>query len=273
MTIDPQQLRKPVVAVHRAVEILGYLGRAETPAGVQEIARALDIVPSTCLHILRTLAHDGMVTVDAASKRYRLGPALLRLARDMVGSNEFLQAAQPLLDRVAAAHGVTAAACWLESRDRVMVVAKSEVAATLSINVSIGSRFPSLVSAIGICLAANEGVTPQQQDQQFAEVTWQNPPDRAQWAAEVERARETGCAVDPGFFLRGVTILAAPVFDAEGSLSRFLVAVGFSQQLRGGALTAVADGLKAAARSASEALGADAATAGAFVAAGRHMRA
>lgn len=256
MTIDAQQLRKPVVAVHRAVQILSYLGRARAPAGVQEIARALDIVPSTCLHILRTLAYEGMVTVDAASKRYRLGPALLRLAREMAGSDEFLQAAQPMLDSIAAAHGVTTAALWQESQDRVLVVAKSQTAANLSINVVVGSRFPSLVSAVGICLAANEDLPPAQLEAQFKDLTWQNPPEQEQWAAEVARARSAGYAVDPGFYLQGATILAVPVFDAERSLSRFLVAVGFSQQLRGSALARLADSLKTAARDISDVLGA-----------------
>ena len=44
-----------VPAVSRALAILRLLGKSETPMGVQEIARALELIPSTALHILRVL--------------------------------------------------------------------------------------------------------------------------------------------------------------------------------------------------------------------------
>jgi DNA-binding IclR family transcriptional regulator len=247
LSVEPQQLRKPVVAVQRGVQILRYLGRTRSPAGVHEIARALDIVPSTCLHILRTLVHEGMVVFDHRSKRYRLGPTLLRLARDMVGSNEFLQAVQPLLDRIAREHDVTTGAVWLDGTERVIVVAKSQVPSNLSININVGSRFPSLVSAVGICLAAHEGLPPEQLAQQFQQLQWQNPPAPPQWTDEVARARVNGYAVDPGYYIQGVTVMAAPVYEAENRLSRFLVALGFSQALEGAPSQRLARHLKEAA--------------------------
>src|SRR5207253_5995145 len=44
---------REVPAVRRAVAILRLLGKSETALGVNAIARALGLVPSTCLHILR----------------------------------------------------------------------------------------------------------------------------------------------------------------------------------------------------------------------------
>jgi DNA-binding IclR family transcriptional regulator len=259
MTTDGQTLRKPVVAVQRAVQIMQYLGRAGAPAGVHEIARAIDIVPSTCLHILRTLTHDGMVVVDASTKRYRLGPTLLRLARDMVGTSEFLQAVQPRLDRISADHDVTTAAVWLDGKDRLIVAATSQVPSNLSINLSVGSRFPALVSAVGICLAAHTELPPRELDQQFRQLEWQNPPAAAQWADEVARARENGYAEDRGYYIRGATVLAAPVFDSDGGLSRFLVALGFSQALDGDPSANLALALKEAAEGLSNIYAAEAA--------------
>lgn len=258
MQQDTPELRKPVVAVHRAVQILHYLGRAGAPAGVQEVARALDIVPSTCLHILRTLAHEGMVVVEAGTKRYRLGPTLLQLARDMASGSDFLQAVQAPLDRIAAGHGVTAAAVALDGSDRVIVVAKSQVPSNLSININIGSRFPSLVSAIGFCLAAHVELSPDAREQQFAYLQWQNPPDARQWADEVAKARDNGYGVDAGYYIKGATVLAAPVFDTAGQPSRFLVTLGFSQALEGGAATRLARQLKEAADGLSNSYAADA---------------
>src|SRR6185312_13270609 len=44
---------RPVPAVTRAVAILRLLGLSEEALGVHAIARALTLIPSTCLHILR----------------------------------------------------------------------------------------------------------------------------------------------------------------------------------------------------------------------------
>src|SRR5262249_50702680 len=49
---------RSVPAVTRAVAILRLLGASEEPLGVNAIARALELVPSTCLHILRVLAGE-----------------------------------------------------------------------------------------------------------------------------------------------------------------------------------------------------------------------
>lgn len=238
-------LPKPVMAVRRAIDILRYLGRADEAAGVQEIARALGLVPSTCLHILRTLAHEGVVTAEPESKRYRLGPTLLRLARDMTAKDGFIQRAQPMLDSLAAEMNATAAAAALDGPDRIIILAKSSTPNDLSIDVTVGSRFPALISAIGIGLAAYADLPADRLSAEFAAVRWQNPPDFDRWAEEVARAKATGIAVDPGFYLQGVTVVAAPVFDAERRPTRYLVALGFSQQLAGDALATLSGRMKA----------------------------
>ena len=250
--IDPRHLVKPVVPVLRAVSILRHLGRAGAPAGVQEIARALDIVPSNCLYILRTLAYEGMVVVDPRSKRYRLGPTLLRLARDMKAGSAFLQAVQPILDSLAEAHGVTTAATWLEGPERVMVVAKSQETADFSINVTVGNRFPALVSAVGLSLAAHGDLDDDELARGFDTLAWQNPPDPAAWRAAIAAARKSGIGIDPGHFIEGVTVFAAPVFDSEHKPTRNLVALGLSGRLAGPGADRLKADLKEAADSLSD---------------------
>src|SRR5262245_50759090 len=75
----PARVRQ-VPAVTRAVAILRHLGRSGEPLGVHAIARAVGIVPSTCLHILRALAAEEFVAVDPETKRYRVGAGLLSIA-------------------------------------------------------------------------------------------------------------------------------------------------------------------------------------------------
>jgi predicted transcriptional regulator len=76
----PQRIR-PVPAVSRSIAILRLLGKTKEPMNVKSIAQALDLVPSTCLHILRVLVAEKLLSFDSASKRYRLGTGMLVLAR------------------------------------------------------------------------------------------------------------------------------------------------------------------------------------------------
>ncbi|MDE0727809.1 MAG: IclR family transcriptional regulator [Alphaproteobacteria bacterium] len=252
MNIATQNLRKPVVAVQRAVQIMRFLGSVQRPAGVNEVSRALGIVPSTCQHILKTLDHDGLVSEDRAAKKYQLGPTLLRFARDMVGSNDFVRNAQGVLDRMAGAHQVTTAAVWREGTDRIIVVAKAHAPANFSLHVNIGSRFPALTSAIGHCFAAAGHLDPDFLRTDFDELQWQNQPDFEAWKDDVAFARANGYAVDAGYYIGGITVIAAPVHEAVGGCTRAVVALGLSEQLKGPALDALGRDLKSNADALSE---------------------
>ena len=97
-----------VPAVTRAVAILRLLGKNEAPLGVNAIARALGLVPSTCLHILRVLVAEELVAFDAETKLYSLDAGILTLARSVLRRNGFSQIVQPHLDRLSHDYGVTA---------------------------------------------------------------------------------------------------------------------------------------------------------------------
>jgi DNA-binding IclR family transcriptional regulator len=97
-----------VPAVSRAIAILRLLGKAKEPMGVNAIAQALDLIPSTCLHILRTLVEERLIAVDSETKRYRLGMGMLTLARSAREANAFPSTVQAGLDRLSSAWGVTA---------------------------------------------------------------------------------------------------------------------------------------------------------------------
>ena len=68
---------------------------------MKAISNALDLVPSTALHILRVLVQEELVNVDAGSKRYSLGSGMLSLARSVIERSDFPSLVQPVLDRVA----------------------------------------------------------------------------------------------------------------------------------------------------------------------------
>ena len=68
---EPELLHDIVSAVSRAVAILRALGRSAEPMGVKALADQLELVPSTCLHILRVLVAGGaqMIVGHARTKQ------------------------------------------------------------------------------------------------------------------------------------------------------------------------------------------------------------
>ena len=242
-------LKKPVAAVSRAAAILRYLGRSGAPAGVNAIARELDLVPSTCLHILRTLTHENLTAFDVGTKRYRLGPALLGLSRDMLAQNDFARDTQPLIDDLAGRQGVTVTATELDNAGHMVVIALARASVALSIHVTVGSRFPALISASGRCYAALSGWTREELRDRFSPLKWQNAPRFGDWLKEVEAARQDGYAIDRGAYIRGVLIAAAPVFDGDGdgNATRALAAIGIADQFTGAKETRLARAVKRAA--------------------------
>lgn len=225
-------------AVSRAIDVLKLLGRSNEPMGVNAIARELDVVPSSCLHILRALSDDGLVQADPKTKQYTLGLGLLALAHDMLGRNRFAQMVQPELDALAHKYGVTATAVELDGLERMVVVAMAQARATtiLKIHVGLGSRFPAFISATGRCIAAHCNLSEADLKKQFAKLTWQSAPKFTDWLAEVKLARRNGVAVDIGNYISGFTVVAAPVINGP-DLRRVVSVVGVSDQLSGRKLT------------------------------------
>ncbi|MCC7273603.1 MAG: IclR family transcriptional regulator [Alphaproteobacteria bacterium] len=222
---------RQVPAVTRAVAILRLLGKSDEPVGVNAIARALGLVPSTCLHILRALVSEGLVAVDPDTKRYGLDAGILTLARSVMRRNGFADVVQPVLDELSQRHAVTAIGVQVVGLKHMVVVAISRSDLPLRIHVDIGSRFPALISATGRCFAAFGDHGWAALEKQFHKLRWDHPPAFAAWRAEVEQARARGYAVDAGAYIRGVTIVAIPILDHAALMTHSIVAVGVSEQM------------------------------------------
>ncbi|HET6183747.1 MAG TPA: IclR family transcriptional regulator C-terminal domain-containing protein [Acetobacteraceae bacterium] len=233
-----------VPAVTRAVAILRLLSRSDTPLGVHPIARSLGLVPSTCLHILRALAAEELVSFDPETKRYALAGGILALARAMLRHDAFANLAQPILNALSAKYGVTAIGVEAAGLDHFTVTAISRPGRALRLQVDIGSRYPTLISASGRCFAAFGGYAWSELERRFRALRWDDPPELAAWRAEIEATRRNGYAVDEGRYIAGVTIVAAPVIWRERA-SHALVVVGVSEQLRRIGVDAVGNELRA----------------------------
>jgi DNA-binding IclR family transcriptional regulator len=242
---------RAVPAVTRAVAILRLLGHAKAPMGMKAIAQELDLVPSTALHILRALVTEELVAVDAG-KRYRLGLGTLALARTAFERADFPSLIQPHIDELSRRYPVTAIGVALPNLRHMIVVALSQTQAPVRLHVDIGSRFPTLISATGRCVAAFSHHSPEELERHFRALRWNNAPSYATWRREVETTRRQGFSIDRGNYIAGVTIVAVPVLDAAGTITRTIASVGISSQLDRKTALALAHDMQDVARAVSQ---------------------
>lgn len=208
---------REVPAVRRATDILWHLGKHGNGQTLSMIARDLEIIPSTCLHILRELMRARLVSFEETSKLYTLGLGVLELPRSMNRHNIFIHAAQPYLNQLVRELNVSATALQLDSTDMVVV---AESTPTGGIAGLVGSRVVCLSSSVGRLVAAHSGWNTTTLREQFNLVRWQAAPDFQDWLIEVRAADRRGYAVDNGEFRRGITSIAAPIIARSGRMTR-----------------------------------------------------
>lgn len=217
---------REVPAVSRSLAILRLLGRSERPLSLKAIADELKLVNSTCLHILRVLVDEGLVKVDTSTKQYSLGIGMLTLARAVMERNPFPTLVQPMLDRLAKSWKLTAIGVEITGLDHMVVMALARSQAPFSLHVDVGSRFPALISATGRLVAAFSDASDKEVDRRFKALRWDEPPDIKAWRDEVQAVRLQGYSVDRNTYIKGIIVIAVPVFDSSKRLTHSLVAAG-----------------------------------------------
>ncbi len=235
-------------AISRAAAVLRLLGKSDAPMSLQAIANELGLVPSTCLYVLRALAAEEFVAFDPATKRYSLEAGVLTLARHWLRRNQFSDFAQPALNRISQAFGVTVLGVQIVGLEHIVVVAVSQGGENFQLSAQVGSRFPALISATGRCIAAHAACSEDELENRFKKLRWDNPPAFEIWKNEVSQARTQGFAIDDGNYIAGVTVVAAPIWKRNVAPSHAIVAIGISSVLKRSGLPKLRQALVAEAK-------------------------
>lgn len=222
---------RPVPAVSRSVAILRVLAQAKEPMKAQAIAGRLGIVPSTCLHILRALTAERLLSFEPSTKRYKLGVGMLALARGVQESDPFVQAVQPMLDALAQEWGVTAIGVEVMDLHQMIVAALSHSRLPFRLHVDVGSRFPALISATGRLVAAFGEHPESALRSEFEALRWHHPMRFEEWREQVRQAHAQGYALDIGNYIAGITLVAVPVLDVQQRITHTLVVASIADQL------------------------------------------
>lgn len=219
-----------VGSVVAAIAILRHLDQSRRGEGVNAIARALSLSPSSCFNLLKTLADERFVDFEPMSKLYTLGSGASSLSRHALDPLRAFELGRSRLEQLADAFDITVGMWRRRRHDQMMLIGFVESIANTRIHLTIGQRVPDAAGASGRCAMANSDLEPAEILRRRATVTWADPPDPDSYLAEVYATRLRGWAIDDQRYMKGVTTLAAPVLVRNGRLELCATATMFAGQ-------------------------------------------
>ena len=248
-------LSSSVQSVDRAVAILEILAR-DGEAGVTEVARELDVHKSTASRLLAALDRHELVAQDTARGKFRLGVGIVRLAGAASQKLDLVQESRPVCRALAQQVGETVNLAILSSRDALYL---DQVAgpAALSPHNWAGQRIPLHATSDGKVLLAYlpEAELAACLTPPLARFTERTITAVEDFPALLAQVRRRGFATAAEEFEAGLTAIAAPVRNAEGTVVASVSASGPSFRIPAGRIPALADAVRRAADEVSRRLG------------------
>lgn len=245
-----------VQAVTLALHILERLAEEGRPMGVTALAAALGTTKSRIFRHLQTLMQHGYILQSGDTERYQIGFRIVSLARAAAENQDIVTASYRALRELRDALGHSAVVSQVEP-DGVRILLTIPGKSPIEIGVRPGSLLQFHASAQGkIALSfGNETLRASVLGSRLERLTDKTITTAAALRAEIEKVRNQGWAVAPNEALIGVNALAAPVFDASGSLAGSIAVVDSVQYIPETPAPQQIARLLEAAKSASAALG------------------
>jgi IclR family transcriptional regulator, KDG regulon repressor len=207
-------------SLHRAIAILDCFRDIQPQLGVREIARQLELHPSTVGRILVTLTSLGILNQDKETHRYRMGSKVLKWSSVYTRNIDIRTEARPYLEDL---HRVTQETVHLDIPDGVsrICIDRIESPHRLRWVAHIGERMPYYASASGKVMLA---FMPLQQQKSIVKsttmerLTPHTTTDPKVLFQELEAIKKRGYAISEGERVEGVSCVAAPIFEPTGKL-------------------------------------------------------
>lgn len=200
----------------RVVTVLDLLGDSADGLTVADIARHLDVHPSTASRLLGTISAGGLIERDATTQRFRIGARVVGLAAAAVDRLPVVSQARPQLEHLSA---VTSETVNLAIRDGFHVVYVDQVtpAQTVVMASWVGRRSPVHASSSGKVLVAFGGAALQEAvlGRALDPITRRTIVSPAELRAVWAQTRRQGYAASSGELEDGLVTIAAPVM-ADG---------------------------------------------------------
>jgi IclR family KDG regulon transcriptional repressor len=204
-----------IQSLARGLRIMELMAASEDGVGVTELADDLGIDKSSASRLVQTLVNYGYAEQVTVSRRYRLGPQVVRLSRSLLTRMPLRDEAKPFLRQLVDRTGECAHLAIL-AQGQALYIDQVESPASLRVTTGVGTLAPLHCTALGKCLVAfNIDPAPPGELTAF---TPRTITDRETLRIHLEQTRQRGYAVDDEEYDYGVRCVAAPVYDFRGKV-------------------------------------------------------
>lgn len=209
--------RRAVTSVGRAIAAIDALAAASDGLGVNELARAIEVNPSSASRLLATLEQSGLASRQP-SGRYRLGLRFVALADRVLAGLDVRELARPHLHLLVEQTGETATLSIPAAGEAVTVDFVPGSSSVVSM-ARIGRPNPLHATAIGkVMLAFGGASTALPPAGDLTRFTDKTLIERDALRDAIEAVRRAGWAEAVGERETDLAALAAPVHGAVGRL-------------------------------------------------------
>lgn len=205
-------------SVERALHILVDL--AEGPATISEIGRRLDVHRTTSLRLLRSLEDERFVR-RMDDGRYRLGPRMSMLAHAALEGLDVRAAASGHLRALGEKHGHTIHLGALEG-DSVIYLDKVDSRHAIRMYSRVGATAPLHATGVGKTILAYSSKSERDRllgTEPFEKCTPNTRTNRDELDKDLEDTVRNGWTLDDSEHEEFIHCIAAPVFDAAGTIA------------------------------------------------------
>jgi DNA-binding IclR family transcriptional regulator len=219
--------RSPMPGLERGLDVLRMFTRDRPQIGRPEMAQELGIPRSTVHRIVQTLEALGFLRRADASSSYALGPAVLTIGFEYLGSLDIVQISNPVLARLCAETGCSTHLVVRNNTD-VVYLSRHASRSAMTSNTSVGTSLPAHATVTGrVLLAAlgSSGLKALYGNKPLKAFTAHTPVSLAELEKLFAVDRKRGYAVGTSYYGRGITSVAAPLCDASGAVVAAINAV------------------------------------------------
>lgn len=224
--------RQKVQSAEIGMSVLKALAAMGGAASLTALSNRLQENPAKVHRYLASLVGSGFVLQEPGASRYVLGPEAIAIGLAAMRQADALNYSTMELRALAESLDVSCFVAVMGNQGPT-IVRWEEPAQPVVVNVRVGSVLPILWSATGRAFGA---FAKSEQLEALVHLELQSAsgeqrkllPNRKAVDAMFDSFRAAGCAWVRDVLLRGVSAVAAPVFDANGRVAAVITALGVS---------------------------------------------
>lgn len=209
-----------ITSLSRGFNLLSIVADSPEPLGLSELSQMSGLSTTTVHRLTYTLLQLDILIRSETTKKFHLGPALIRLAQPALSSMEVRKVALPFMEKVSKEINENISLGVLIGV-KVVIIERINANNILSMMIADHSQIPASCFAIGKVLLAN--LPPEEQNEvvnqiEFNVLTKNAIRTKKALFAELKKVKARGYGLNNEEAAYGARAIAAPVLDHTGGI-------------------------------------------------------